>query len=103
MPGVVEWLERGAAYEAVRRALTADVPSDLRNPAGLVAYRLRASLPPPLPPSDRGPIGPPPPPDRIVHPLRNCDGCERAFRSPTPGARCGDCRTPGATAPATAA
>ncbi|MYT24813.1 hypothetical protein GTW69_31830 [Streptomyces sp. SID7760] len=89
-PGVVEWLDRGAAPEAVRRALTADVPSDLRNPAGLVAYRLRAALPPPLPRHDRGPAGTPPP-DRAVHPFRTCDGCERAFRSPTPATHCGDC------------
>ncbi|MGM7445852.1 helix-turn-helix domain-containing protein, partial [Streptomyces tunisiensis] len=27
------------------------------------------------------------------HPLRNCDGCDRAFRSPDPAPRCRDCRT----------
>ena len=32
------------------------------------------------------------PPDSAVrHPLRNCDGCDRAFRGPEPG-RCADCR-----------
>ncbi|MEV6577359.1 helix-turn-helix domain-containing protein [Streptomyces sp. NPDC051582] len=96
-PAVVEWLDRGAAPEAVRRALTADVPSDLRNPAGLLAYRLRAALPPPLPVPDRAPVGTPPP-DRPRHPFRTCDGCERAFRSPTPDTHCGDCRARGATA-----
>ncbi|MFF0217361.1 helix-turn-helix domain-containing protein [Streptomyces vinaceus] len=94
VPGVVEWLERGAAPEAVRRALTADVPSDLRNPAGLVAYRLRASVPAPLPPIDRAPAGPPPP-DRPRYPLQTCDGCERAFRAPAPGGRCNDCTAHG--------
>ncbi|MEU6862733.1 helix-turn-helix domain-containing protein [Streptomyces sp. NPDC046876] len=96
VPGVVEWLERGAAREAVRRALTADVPSDLRNPAGLVAYRLRASIPPVLPVLEWGPIGPPPP-DRPRVPFQTCDGCERAFRAPTPG-RCRDCRGDGLAA-----
>ncbi|KPI03950.1 hypothetical protein OV450_4398 [Actinobacteria bacterium OV450] len=94
VPGVVEWLERGVAYEAVRRALTADVPSDLRNPAGLVAYRLRAAVPPPLPERDRGSVSTPPP-DRAIHPFRTCDGCERAFRSPTPATHCGDCTAHG--------
>ncbi|MFJ3198896.1 helix-turn-helix domain-containing protein [Streptomyces sp. NPDC086989] len=94
VPGVVEWLERGAAYEAVRRALTADVPSDLRNPAGLLAYRLRAAIPPPLPERDRGSASTPPP-DRVIHPFRTCDGCERAFRSPTPATHCGDCTAHG--------
>ncbi|MFE5538806.1 helix-turn-helix domain-containing protein [Streptomyces sp. NPDC056492] len=90
-PALVEWLDRGAAPEAVRRALTADVPYDLRNPAGLIAYRLRADIPPPLPPVDRAPAGPPPP-DRPRYPLQTCDGCERAFRAPTPGGHCGECR-----------
>ncbi|MGP3686720.1 helix-turn-helix domain-containing protein [Streptomyces sp. IBSNAI002] len=90
VPGVVEWLERGAAPEAVRRALASDVPSDLRNPAGLLAYRLHAAIPPPLPAPDRRPTGTPPP-DRPRYPFQTCDGCERAFRSPTPGSHCGDC------------
>ncbi|MEU3772365.1 helix-turn-helix domain-containing protein [Streptomyces sp. NPDC032472] len=96
VPGVVEWLERGAAREAVRRALTADVPSDLRNPAGLIAYRLRASIPALLPALEWGPIGSLPP-DRPRVPFQTCDGCERAFRSPTPG-RCRDCRGDGRAA-----
>ncbi|MFK0045053.1 helix-turn-helix domain-containing protein [Streptomyces sp. NPDC090741] len=89
VPGVVEWLERGAAPEAVRRALTADVPSDLRNPAGLVAHRLRACVPAPLP-AHTGAPGGPPPPDSPRYPFQTCDGCERAFRAPAPG-RCRDC------------
>ncbi|MDX5577909.1 hypothetical protein PV779_60900, partial [Streptomyces sp. ID01-9D] len=33
-----------------------------------------------------------PAPRITVTPFQTCDGCERAFRSPTPG-RCRDCRT----------
>ncbi|RSM94459.1 helix-turn-helix domain-containing protein, partial [Streptomyces sp. WAC 01325] len=29
--------------------------------------------------------------------IQNCEGCDRGFRSPTPG-HCRDCRTPLATA-----
>ena len=78
------------APEAVRRALAADVPSDLRNPAGLVAHRLKASIPPPLPGrpwvTSYGPL----PPDRPQHPFQNCDRCDRAFRAARPG-QCGEC------------
>ncbi|MEU8435297.1 helix-turn-helix domain-containing protein [Streptomyces sp. NPDC029216] len=92
VPDVVRWLET-APPEAVRRTLTADVPDDLRNPAGLLAYRLKAAYPVPVPapkgpPLSAGPL----PADRAIHPLRSCDGCERAFRTPTPGL-CGDCRS----------
>ncbi|MFF7641140.1 helix-turn-helix domain-containing protein [Streptomyces canus] len=87
-PGVAAWLERDVAPTAVRHALTADLPDEpLRRPAALLAHRLTAQLPPP--PPFRAPATPPTP----RHPLQNCDGCDRAFRSPTPG-RCNDCRTP---------
>ncbi|MFJ2735724.1 helix-turn-helix domain-containing protein [Streptomyces sp. NPDC087317] len=93
-PTVIAWFKAGATVAVVHRALTTDVPADLRHPAGLVAHRLRELLPPPLPPA------PTPPPLTSAttgirhrpHPLRNCDGCERAFRAPEPG-RCRDCRT----------
>ncbi|MFI8106626.1 helix-turn-helix domain-containing protein [Streptomyces sp. NPDC086023] len=88
-PGVVEWLVRGVPPEGIRRTLTATVPDNLRNPAGLLAYRLRDLLPPLLP----APLHAPPPPptrDRPHHPLQNCDGCDLAFRAPTPG-RCPAC------------
>ncbi|MFF8591796.1 helix-turn-helix domain-containing protein [Streptomyces sp. NPDC015220] len=85
-PGVAAWLERDLTPAAVRHALTGDLPTDpLRRPAALLAHRLTAQLPPP--PPYRAPE--PPPADR--HPLRNCDGCDRAFRAPTPG-RCRACR-----------
>jgi hypothetical protein len=87
-PGVAAWLERDVSPTAVRHALTADLPPDgPRRPAALLAHRLTAQLPPP--PPFRAAAPPPP----VRHPLQNCDGCDRAFRSPTSG-RCHDCRTP---------
>ncbi|WP_405992588.1 helix-turn-helix domain-containing protein [Streptomyces sp. NBC_00986] len=91
-PGVAAWLERDVAPTAVRHALTADLPPDpLRRPAALLAHRLTAQLPPPPP------FRAPAPPPAVRHPLQNCEGCDRAFRSPTPGL-CHECRTdlPGA-------
>ncbi|MFJ9375935.1 helix-turn-helix domain-containing protein [Streptomyces sp. NPDC101455] len=91
-PGVAAWLERDVTPTAVRHALTADLPPEgVRRAAALLAHRLIAQLPPPPP------FRAPAPPRTVQHPLQNCDGCERAFRSPTPG-RCHDCRTdlPGA-------
>lgn len=84
--GVAAWLERDVSVSAVRQALTSDLPSEgLRRPAALLAHRLAAQLPPP--PAFRS-AGPPP---DVRHPLRNCDGCDRAFRAPAPG-RCRGCR-----------
>ncbi|MFD4610612.1 helix-turn-helix domain-containing protein [Streptomyces sp. NPDC058440] len=92
-PTVIAWFKAGATAAVVHRALTIDVPADLRHPAGLVAHRLRELLPPPLPP-----VPTLPPPTSATtgtrhrsHPLQNCDGCERAFRAPEPG-RCRECR-----------
>ncbi|MFF3290674.1 helix-turn-helix domain-containing protein [Streptomyces sp. NPDC003023] len=82
-PAVAAWLEREAAPDAVRHALIADLPEHLRQPAGLLAHRLTALLPTPLPV-----LVPPRAPD----PLRNCDKCDRGFRAPQPG-HCRDCRT----------
>ncbi|MFE1259548.1 helix-turn-helix domain-containing protein [Streptomyces albogriseolus] len=88
-PGVAAWLEREATPTAVRHALTTDLPDEpLRRPAALLAHRLAAQLPP-LPPY-RTPAGPPPP---TRHRLRNCDGCDRAFRAPETETHCRDCRT----------
>ncbi|MFF3335138.1 helix-turn-helix domain-containing protein [Streptomyces sp. NPDC002888] len=87
-PGVAAWLERDVSPTAVRQALTEDLPPEgLRRPAALLAYRLTAQLPPP--PPFRAPAAPPPP---VRHPMRNCDGCDRGFRSPEPGGRCRDCQ-----------
>ncbi|MGW1958471.1 helix-turn-helix domain-containing protein [Streptomyces sp. NPDC001920] len=93
-PGVAAWLERDVSPAAVRHALTADLPPEgPRRPAALLAHRLTAQLP--APPPFRAPT--PAPPPRVRHPLQNCDGCDRAFRSPTPG-HCRDCHTPLAAA-----
>lgn len=82
-PAVAAWLEREATPEAVRQALTTGLPDPVKQPAALLAHRLTALLPPPLPA-----VAPPPPPPA---PLQNCDMCDRAFRAPTPG-ECRDCR-----------
>ncbi len=61
-----------------------DLPDRLRQPASLLAHRLTALLPCPLPaPSESA---------RARDPLQNCDVCDRAFRAPARG-RCRDCRT----------
>ncbi|GGT88545.1 helix-turn-helix domain-containing protein [Streptomyces lateritius] len=78
-PGLTTWLERGARPDAVLRTLAASLPDDLVHPAGLLAHRLTALLPPPLP------AKPP-----ALDPLQNCDTCDRAFRSAEPG-HCRDC------------
>lgn len=88
-PSVVDWLERGAAPATVHRTLTADLPVLMKHPAGVIAYRLRELLPPPLP------VTPAPSPAMAVAhrppPFQDCDGCERVFRAPEPG-RCRGCR-----------
>ncbi|MFF4011164.1 helix-turn-helix domain-containing protein [Streptomyces sp. NPDC001717] len=83
-PGVESWLERGASADAVVCALTANLPAQPRNPAGLIAHRLSAQLPPLLGPVHRAHDHVPP------DPFQTCPTCDRAFRSPAPG-RCGDC------------
>lgn len=96
-PGVAAWLERDLTPTAVSRALSENLPLEpLIRPAAFLAHRLTAQLPP-LPP-----YRPPTPPDPgIRHPLQNCDGCDHAFRSPTPG-RCPNCRSDGPVSVTTA-
>ncbi|MFF8607607.1 helix-turn-helix domain-containing protein [Streptomyces sp. NPDC015346] len=79
-PGVTTWLERGAAPDAIVRTLAASLPDDLVHPAGLLAHRLTALRPPPLP------VKP-----QAMAPFQDCDGCDRPFRAREPG-RCRDCR-----------
>ncbi|MGW6707774.1 helix-turn-helix domain-containing protein [Streptomyces sp. NPDC054956] len=88
-PGVEAWLERGVEPEAVGRALAADLPEPLRSAAGVLAYRITALIPPALPPLRA--VTAPVRDQRRPDPLQNCNGCERAFRAPYPGGRCGDC------------
>jgi hypothetical protein len=98
-PAAAVWLERGAAPDAVRRALTANLPPDLRHPAALLAHRLAAFLPPPLPAAPESSPGPSQSPRPAVVPFQDCDGCDRVFRAPAPG-RCRDCRQAAAVPPA---
>lgn len=89
-PGVAAWLERDVTPTAVRRALTENLPHEpLIRSAAFLAHRLTAQLPPPPP---FRPPAPPAPEPR--HRLQTCEGCDRAFRSPTPG-HCRDCRSAG--------
>ncbi|MFC7841373.1 helix-turn-helix domain-containing protein [Streptomyces sp. NPDC057382] len=86
-PAVSAWPERGIPAAAVTRTLTTGLPQEpIKHPAAFLSHRLTALLPPPLP------VAPPgPPPAARPAPLQTCDGCERAFRAPTPG-HCRDCR-----------
>ncbi|SCF58767.1 DNA-binding protein [Streptomyces sp. Ncost-T10-10d] len=77
-PAVATWFERGTTPAAVRQALTSDLPQPLRFPAKFLRHRLIALLPPPATPTYQ------------AAPLQNCDRCDRAFRSLTPG-HCHDC------------
>ncbi|MEV7901747.1 hypothetical protein [Streptomyces anulatus] len=87
VPGAAAWLERGAHPDAVRHALTTELPEPPKYPAKIVRHRLAALLPPPLPgSSDLAPVRRPP-----ATPFQTCEGCDRAFRSPDPG-HCRDCR-----------
>ncbi|NEB83100.1 hypothetical protein G3I43_02670 [Streptomyces anulatus] len=88
-PGVAAWLERAAHPDAIRRTLTTDLPHPLRRPALLLKHRLTALLPPPLPGVHD--LAAPARPRVTVTPFQTCDGCDRVFRSPTPG-HCRDCR-----------
>ncbi|MFJ9179676.1 helix-turn-helix domain-containing protein [Streptomyces sp. NPDC102360] len=89
-PAAEVWLARGMAPGDVQRALTAGLPdAPIRFPAGLMAHRLAAFLPPELPPKRSAePLPGTPAPRRL--PLQNCDGCDRAFRAAGPG-RCRAC------------
>lgn len=83
-PGVAAWLERELTPDAVRRALTFDLPTEpLHRPAALLAHRLNTQLPP-LPPFRTEH------PPTVRHPLQNCDLCDHAYRAPEPGT-CGTC------------
>ncbi|MEU9146266.1 helix-turn-helix domain-containing protein [Streptomyces sp. NPDC048349] len=95
-PGVSVWLERGADPHAVAQVLAGNLPEPLRSPAAVLAYRLTALVPPPLPPA---PAPAPARPVRRPDPIQTCDGCERGFRAAGPGL-CRDCREAGSRAPA---
>ncbi|MEU9164292.1 helix-turn-helix domain-containing protein [Streptomyces sp. NPDC048424] len=99
-PAAAVWLERGLSPSAVTAALTRSLPTTaIHSPAALLAHRLRELLPPRLADPWEARSAPP---DHTVHPLRTCDDCDRAFRSPTPGL-CRDCAPPTAGAATAAA
>lgn len=87
VPGAAAWLERGSHPDAVRHALTTELPQPPKYPAKIVRHRLTVLLPPPLPgAAELAPVHRTP-----VTPFQTCEGCDRAFRSPEPG-HCRDCR-----------
>ncbi|MFD8630824.1 helix-turn-helix domain-containing protein [Streptomyces sp. NPDC059533] len=89
-PGVTTWLERGITPAAVSGTLAGCLPLEpIRSPVAFLAHRLTALRPPVL---RAQPINGPRTADLQVHPLQTCDGCDLAFRSPTPG-HCAGCRT----------
>ncbi|MFD7762719.1 hypothetical protein [Streptomyces microflavus] len=79
VPGVAAWLERDTHPDAIRHALTTNAPEPVKYPYQFVKHRLTVLLPPTAHRT-------------TVTPFQTCDGCERAFRAPTPGP-CRDCRT----------
>jgi hypothetical protein len=82
-PAVARWLAAGVPPAQITELLAAGLPVPLRaRPAGILAYRLReVPLPVPAPAARTAAL-----------PMRNCDGCDRAFRSSEPG-HCRDCRS----------
>ncbi|MEH0422820.1 hypothetical protein [Streptomyces sp. B21-083] len=96
LPAVETWLARAATSDQITHALTASLPPEsepIRHPASLLAYRLTTSLPPSLPVTtfSTATATTTSRPPQLV-PLVTCDGCERAFRTHDPRARCRDCR-----------
>lgn len=92
-PGVTAWLDRGAHPDAVTRTLTATLPDNLAHPASLLAHRLKALLPPPLPtPTPAAPTyGMTMTSPRS--PFAECDDCGYPFRGAPPSdGLCLDCR-----------
>ncbi|MFJ1972478.1 hypothetical protein ACIO93_27780 [Streptomyces sp. NPDC087903] len=88
-PAVTRWLAAGLLPTQITDHLTARLPDQfLTRPAGILAYRLRET-PLSAPVTARSaelPVRP------AVVPMRNCDGCDRGFRTAEPG-RCRDCRS----------
>lgn len=88
-PAVTRWLAAGLLPTHITDHLTARLPDHfLTRPAGILAYRLKET-PLPLPVLARRAE---PPVRPAVVPMRNCDGCDRGFRTAEPG-RCRDCRS----------
>ncbi|MEU2582894.1 hypothetical protein ABZ612_08000 [Streptomyces avermitilis] len=87
-PAVTRWLATGLLPTQITDHLTARLPGQfLTRPVGILGYRLKETpLPLPAPATSAEP-----PVRPAVVPMRNCDGCDRGFRTAEPG-RCRDCR-----------
>lgn len=86
-PAVTRWLAAGLLPTQITDHLTARLPDHfLTRPAGILAYRLKETPSLPSPARSAEPSVRP-----AVVPMRNCDGCDRGFRSAQAG-RCRDCR-----------
>ncbi|WP_217209970.1 hypothetical protein [Streptomyces sp. AC550_RSS872] len=85
-PAVARWLAAGLLPTHITDHLTARLPDRfLTRPVGILAYRLKET-PLLVPARSAEPSARP-----VVVPMRNCDGCDRGFRSAEPG-RCRGCR-----------
>ncbi|MDX3638629.1 hypothetical protein [Streptomyces sp. MB09-02B] len=87
-PAVTRWLGAGLLPTQITDLLTARLPADLLvRPVGILAYRLKET---PLIAPETGS------PETAERPtvlrMRNCDGCDRGFRS-AGHSHCRDCRT----------
>ncbi|WP_327724228.1 hypothetical protein OG920_19365 [Streptomyces europaeiscabiei] len=91
-PAVTRWLAAGLLPAQITDHLTARLPDHfLVRPAGILAYRLKETpLPLPAPAGDADRAEPAVRP--AVTKMRNCDGCDRGFRS-AGHSRCRDCRS----------
>ncbi|WP_319023111.1 hypothetical protein [Streptomyces phaeolivaceus] len=87
-PAVTRWLTAGLLPTHITDHLTTRLPDHLLvRPAGILAYRLKES---PLTSAATGSTEPPSRPAVLT--MRNCDGCDRGFRS-SGHSRCRDCRS----------
>ncbi|MFI2033325.1 hypothetical protein ACH470_01265 [Streptomyces bottropensis] len=87
-PAVTRWLGQGLLPTQITDHLTARLPANLLvRPAGILAYRLKET--PLIAPEPGSPETPERP---AVLRMRNCDGCDRGFRS-AGHSHCRDCRS----------
>jgi hypothetical protein len=87
-PAVTRWLGAGLLPTQITDHLTARLPADLLvRPVGILAYRLKET--PLIAPETGSPETPERP---AVLRMRNCDGCDRGFRS-AGHTHCRDCRS----------
>ncbi|MGW1670269.1 hypothetical protein [Streptomyces sp. NPDC002324] len=87
-PAVTRWLGAGLLPTQITDHLTVRLPADLLvRPAGILAYRLKET--PLIAPEPGSPETPERP---AVLRMRNCDGCDRGFRS-AGHSHCRDCRS----------